>query len=85
MVRDQSNSARTAFAALSDLCRRIYHRPLFGIRATSTLSTPVKPLPTRLLGLVLLAVTIGIFIAAANTGNVSEYLGYVKRTNSSER
>lgn len=40
--------------------------------------TPVKPLPTRLLGLVLLAVTIGLFIAAANTGNVSEYLGYVQ-------
>lgn len=41
--------------------------------------TPIKPLPTRLLGVALLFVTIGLFIAAATTGNVSEYWSYVEQ------
>ncbi|MCC5892927.1 hypothetical protein [Exiguobacterium sp.] len=41
--------------------------------------TPIKPLPTRLLGVALLLVTIGLFIAAATTGDVGTYWSYVEQ------
>ncbi|WP_214740517.1 MULTISPECIES: hypothetical protein [unclassified Exiguobacterium] len=52
--------------------------PYLAFARQSPYPTPVKPLPTRILGVVLLLVTIGLFIAAANTGNVAEYWSYVE-------
>lgn len=53
--------------------------PYLAFARQSPYPTPIKPLPTRLLGVVLLLVTIGLFIAAAMTGNVAEYWSYVEQ------
>ncbi|RHB46742.1 hypothetical protein [Exiguobacterium sp. AM39-5BH] len=53
--------------------------PYLAFARQSPYPTPIKPLPTRLLGVLLLLVTIGLFIAASTTGNVTEYWSYVKQ------
>ncbi|WP_114167360.1 hypothetical protein [Exiguobacterium sp. TNDT2] len=53
--------------------------PYLAFARQSPYPTPIKPLPTRLLGVLLLLVTIGLFIAAATTGNVAEYWSYVEQ------
>lgn len=52
--------------------------PYLAFARQSPYPTPVKPLPSRILGVVLLIVTIGLFVAAANTGNVGTYWSYVE-------
>lgn len=51
--------------------------PYLAFTRQSPYPTPVKPLPTRILGVILLFVTIVLFIAAANTGDISTYWSYV--------
>lgn len=53
--------------------------PYLAFARQSPYPTPIKPLPTRILGVVLLAVTIGLFIAAASTGDVGTYWSYVEQ------
>ncbi|WP_251137353.1 hypothetical protein [Exiguobacterium sp. s150] len=53
--------------------------PYLAFARQSPYPTPIKPLPTRILGVVLLAVTIGLFIAAATTGDVKTYWTYVEQ------
>lgn len=52
--------------------------PYLAFARQSPYPTPVKPLPTRIFGVILLIVTIGLFIAAANTGDVATYWSYVE-------
>ncbi|WP_396129731.1 hypothetical protein [Exiguobacterium mexicanum] len=53
--------------------------PYLAFARQSPYPTPIKPLPTRLLGVLLLVITIGLFIAASTTGNVAEYWSYVEQ------